>query len=142
VAGVADEVLAKLKRWGAVTPPVRHRGVFVVFDPEGVKRALDEICTEAGVDVLLHASCFAPSEKETPSRESILPIMQGSTRSKPRHSSTLAAIATSPSSPAPRPVTATTARLTSARWARASAGSHLRRIFPPKPLPAPLGRPR
>jgi len=58
VAGVADEVLAKLKRWGAVTPPVRHRGVFVVFDPEGVKRALDEICTEAGVDVLLHAFMF------------------------------------------------------------------------------------
>ncbi len=58
VAGVADEVLAKLKRWGAVTPPVRHRGVFVVFDPEGVKRALDEICTEAGVEVLLHALVF------------------------------------------------------------------------------------
>ena len=33
VAGIADEVLAKLRRWGAVTPPVRHRGVFVVFDP-------------------------------------------------------------------------------------------------------------
>ena len=58
VAGVADEVLDKLKRWGAVTPPVRHRGVFVVFDPEGVKRALDEVCTEAGVEVLLHAFVF------------------------------------------------------------------------------------
>ena len=58
VAGVADEVLAKLRCWGAVTPPVRHRGVFVVFDPEGVKRALDEICTEAGVEVLLHAFVF------------------------------------------------------------------------------------
>src|SRR6266566_8992934 len=58
VAGVADEVLGKLKRWGAVTPPVRHRGVFVVFDPEGVKRALDELCIEAGVDVLLHAFVF------------------------------------------------------------------------------------
>src|SRR5262249_25913338 len=58
VAGVADEVLTKLKRWGVVTPPVRHRGVFVVFDPEGVKRALDEVCTEAGVEVLLHAFVF------------------------------------------------------------------------------------
>jgi hypothetical protein len=58
VAGVADEVLAKLRRWGAVTPAVRHRGVFVVFDPEGVKRALDEVCTEAGVEVLLHAFVF------------------------------------------------------------------------------------
>jgi FAD dependent oxidoreductase len=58
VAGVADEVLVKLRHWGAVTPPVRHRGVFVVFDPEGVKRALDEVCTEAGVEVLLHAFVF------------------------------------------------------------------------------------
>lgn len=55
VAGVADLVLGKLGRWGAVTPPVRHRGVFVVFDPEAAKRALDEVCREAGVDVLLHA---------------------------------------------------------------------------------------
>lgn len=55
VAGMADEVLAKLRGWGAVTPPTRHRGVFVIFDPEGAKRALDEVCHEAGVDVLLHA---------------------------------------------------------------------------------------
>jgi hypothetical protein len=55
VAGVADEVMAKLRRWNAVTPPTRHRGVFVIFDPEGAKRALDEVCQEAGVDVLLHA---------------------------------------------------------------------------------------
>jgi hypothetical protein len=55
VSGVADEVLAKLRRWGAVTPPRRHRGVFVVFDPEAAKRALDEVCAEASVDVLLHA---------------------------------------------------------------------------------------
>ncbi|SFV16785.1 FAD dependent oxidoreductase [Methylobacterium sp. 174MFSha1.1] len=55
VAGVADDVIAKLRRWGAVTPPIRHRGVFVVFDPEAVKRALDEVCREAGVEVLLHA---------------------------------------------------------------------------------------
>src|SRR3954470_16955325 len=55
VAGVADDVLARLRRRGAVTPPRRHRGVFVVFDPEAAKRALDEICAEAGVEVLLHA---------------------------------------------------------------------------------------
>lgn len=55
VAGVAEEVMVRLRRWGAVTPPLRHRGVFVVFDPEGAKRALDEVCREAGVDVLLHA---------------------------------------------------------------------------------------
>ncbi|HET6183389.1 MAG TPA: FAD-dependent oxidoreductase [Acetobacteraceae bacterium] len=55
VAGVAEAVLAKLRRWNAVTPPQRHRGVFVVFDPEAAKRALDEVCREAGVEVLLHA---------------------------------------------------------------------------------------
>ncbi len=55
VSGVADEVLARLRRRGAVTPPRRHRGVFVVFDPEAAKCALDEVCAEAGVDVLLHA---------------------------------------------------------------------------------------
>src|ERR1700737_820434 len=55
VAGVADEIIAKLRCWGAVTPPMRHRGVFVIFDPEAVKRALDEVCAAAGVDVLLHA---------------------------------------------------------------------------------------
>lgn len=55
VAGIADEVLAGLRALGAVTPPQRHRGVFVVFDPEGVKRVLDRLCEEAGVEVLLHA---------------------------------------------------------------------------------------
>jgi hypothetical protein len=55
VAGVADQVVAKLRLMGAVSSPVRHRGVFVVFDPEAAKRALDEVCEEAGVDVLLHA---------------------------------------------------------------------------------------
>jgi FAD dependent oxidoreductase len=34
---------------------VRHRRVFVVFDPEAVKRSLDELCVEAGVEVLLHS---------------------------------------------------------------------------------------
>jgi FAD dependent oxidoreductase len=137
VAGVADEVLAKLRHWGAVTPPVRHRGVFVVFDPEGVKRALDEVCTEAGVEVL---PSFARIERQTRSRGSILPIIQESTRSKPRRSSMPVAIATSPSSPAPRPATATTGRSTSARWARASAGSPRTRTFPPKPSRARLGK--
>jgi hypothetical protein len=30
VAGVADEIMAKLRRWGAVTPPIRHRGIPLV----------------------------------------------------------------------------------------------------------------
>jgi hypothetical protein len=55
VKGIAEEVLQGLRRLDAVTPPQRHRGVFVVFDPEGVKRVLDTLCAEAKVDVLLHA---------------------------------------------------------------------------------------
>lgn len=55
VAGFADEVLDKLSTLGAVTPPQRHRGVFVVFDPESVKVVLDQLCEEAGVTVMLGA---------------------------------------------------------------------------------------
>src|SRR5882672_3135584 len=50
VAGVADEVLRGLRGLDAVTGPQRHRGVFVVFDPEAVKRVLDQLCAEAGVE--------------------------------------------------------------------------------------------
>jgi hypothetical protein len=55
VFGVAEDVVAKLRRLGGVSAPHRHRGVFVVIDPEATKRALDEICDENGVEVLLHA---------------------------------------------------------------------------------------
>jgi hypothetical protein len=55
VRGVAEEVMQGLRQFGAVTGPQRHRGVFVVFEPEAVKRVLDTLCTEAGVEVLLHA---------------------------------------------------------------------------------------
>jgi flavin-dependent dehydrogenase len=65
VAGVADEIMAKLRRWGAVTPPTRHRGVFVIFDPEAAKRALDEVCAAAGVDILLHAFVFGADREDS-----------------------------------------------------------------------------
>jgi hypothetical protein len=55
VKGIAADVLGGLRKLGAVTAPQRHRGVFVVFDPEGVKRVLDALCHDAGVDVLLQA---------------------------------------------------------------------------------------
>src|ERR1700687_6138694 len=45
VRGVADDVLNGLRRLNAVTGPVRHRGVFVVFDPEALKLTLDRLCT-------------------------------------------------------------------------------------------------
>jgi hypothetical protein len=55
VAGIAEEVMQGLRALGAVTGPQRHRGVYVVFEPEAVKHVLDELCAEAKVDVLLHA---------------------------------------------------------------------------------------
>ncbi|SFY45208.1 FAD-dependent oxidoreductase (plasmid) [Streptomyces atratus] len=55
VFGIAEEVLAALRAEGAVTAPQRFNGVCVVFDPEAVKRALDRLCAEAGVDVRLYS---------------------------------------------------------------------------------------
>jgi len=55
VFGVAEDVVAKLRRLGGISAPYRHRGVFVVIDPEATKLALDEICRENNVEVLLHA---------------------------------------------------------------------------------------
>ena len=63
VGGVAREVMTRLEARGAVTPPLRHRGVFVVFDPEAVKIVLDELCAEAGVTVMLGAFVSA-AERE------------------------------------------------------------------------------
>jgi hypothetical protein len=54
VFGVAEDVVAKLRRLGGVSVPHRHRGVFVVIDPEATKLALDEICAENKVEVRLH----------------------------------------------------------------------------------------
>src|SRR5882757_5940411 len=62
VRGVADNVITKLRAMGAITPPQRHRGVFLIFDPEAVKRVLDQVCQNAGVDVLLH-SCVTEAQR-------------------------------------------------------------------------------
>ncbi|MGE4078482.1 MAG: FAD-dependent oxidoreductase [Reyranella sp.] len=64
VAGIAEEVLQGLRRLDAVTGPQRHRGVFVVFDPEAVKRVLDQLCAEADVDVRLHAFASGATRAE------------------------------------------------------------------------------
>jgi hypothetical protein len=53
VGGVAARVLSELTRRNAVTGPHRHRGVYVVFDPETVKLVLDKLCQQAGVNVML-----------------------------------------------------------------------------------------
>ncbi|MFI0469958.1 MULTISPECIES: FAD-dependent oxidoreductase [Saccharopolyspora] len=54
VFGVADEVITALREMGAISEPTRFTAVAAVFDPESVKRVSDELCAQAGVDVLLH----------------------------------------------------------------------------------------
>jgi hypothetical protein len=56
VAGIAQEVIDRLKRLDAVLGPKRFRGVFVLFDPEAVKAVLDDVANQAGVEVLLHTT--------------------------------------------------------------------------------------
>jgi len=56
VGGVGQEVLHLLKERNAVTEPLRHRGVYVVFDPENVKIVLDTLCSSAGVDIRFGAT--------------------------------------------------------------------------------------
>lgn len=53
--GVAEEMLAGLRELGAVTEPQQFKAVAVVFDPESVKHVADQLCQQAGVDVLLHS---------------------------------------------------------------------------------------
>jgi hypothetical protein len=36
--------------------PYKHNGVFLPIDPEKVKLVLDELCEDAGIDVLLHGT--------------------------------------------------------------------------------------
>ncbi|MFE5541274.1 FAD-dependent oxidoreductase [Streptomyces sp. NPDC056519] len=64
VFGVADELLAELRGMGAVSEPTRFTAVAVVFDPESVKRAADELCARAGVDVLLHSHVLGATRED------------------------------------------------------------------------------
>ncbi|MGI3168068.1 FAD-dependent oxidoreductase [Pseudooceanicola sp. C21-150M6] len=51
VGGIPAEVIARMAQLGAVTGPLRFRGVFSAFEPEALKLVLDEMVTEAGVDL-------------------------------------------------------------------------------------------
>jgi hypothetical protein len=64
VAGIAEEVMQRLRDLKAVTAPQRHRGVFVVFEPEAVKHVLDGLCADAGVEVRLHAFVCAATRRD------------------------------------------------------------------------------
>jgi hypothetical protein len=55
VLGVAAQVVQKLRAIGGAAGPMKFRGVFLVVDSEAVKLVLDDVCAEAGVEVLLHA---------------------------------------------------------------------------------------
>ncbi|MEH6525683.1 MAG: FAD-dependent oxidoreductase [Sneathiella sp.] len=63
VFGVAERVFAKLRARNAITDPLRFRGVFMVFDPEHNKVALDEVCQEAGVEVRFHSTLINASRE-------------------------------------------------------------------------------
>ena len=55
VFGAMQDVIQRLERMGAITSPQRHRGVFLIFDPEANKLVLDQYCADEGVDVRLHS---------------------------------------------------------------------------------------
>jgi flavin-dependent dehydrogenase len=59
VFGVAERVLAGLRAEGAVSEPIRANAVYVNVDPEAVKRTLDTVCEDAGVEILLHTTVVA-----------------------------------------------------------------------------------
>ncbi|TDP96640.1 FAD-dependent oxidoreductase [Labedaea rhizosphaerae] len=55
VFGVAEQVLTGLRQAGAVADPQKLTSVFVAFDPEQLKVVLDDVCMQAGVELLLHS---------------------------------------------------------------------------------------
>jgi hypothetical protein len=64
VFGVAEEMLAGLRVLDAVSEPTDFNAVAVVFDPEAVKRVADELCEQAGVEVLLHSHICAATRED------------------------------------------------------------------------------
>jgi hypothetical protein len=95
VRGVAEDVLDGLRRLNAVTRPERHRGVYVVFDPEAVKLTLDRLCAEAGVEVFLDSFVSEASGRARRSPRSFSTTTAVGTGSQPRHGWTRAATAIS-----------------------------------------------
>lgn len=62
VMGVSAQIVAKLRKLGGVEGPLKFRGTFLLLDTEAVKFACDQVCEEAGVEVILHATMTrAPS---------------------------------------------------------------------------------
>src|SRR3984893_12734803 len=55
VLGASAQSIAELRELGGVRGPVKFRGTFMLLDSEAVKFALDQVCADAGVEVILHA---------------------------------------------------------------------------------------
>lgn len=65
VAGVWTELRQRLLDVQATYElPFKHNGVFLAVDPEKVKFALDELCQDAGIDVLLHGTVVHVERRE------------------------------------------------------------------------------
>ncbi|KAL7005752.1 hypothetical protein EMMF5_004667 [Cystobasidiomycetes sp. EMM_F5] len=57
VGGIWSDLEDRLAAIGACYKlPHKHNGIFQAVNPEGVKLVLDELCQDAGIDVLLHAN--------------------------------------------------------------------------------------
>ena len=58
VGGVWNDIYRRLLETGSTfEKPVRHRGIFQPFEPEGMKVVLDDICADNQIDVLFPRSC-------------------------------------------------------------------------------------
>ena len=64
VHGIADEVLDRQRALGGLGPVLAFRGVYVPFDPESLKRVLDDLVLSAGVELRLGAAVIAASRNE------------------------------------------------------------------------------
>lgn len=65
VGGVWDELRNMLVKVGATeSEPQRHRGVFQVIDPEGLKFCLDELLEAYNIEVMLHAPVVGAERAE------------------------------------------------------------------------------
>ena len=80
VFGVAEQVLARLRRLDALTPPHAAHAVYVVFDPEALKVSLDGVVADAGVDVMFETDLIDATRRDE-SIESVTVSMFGETRS-------------------------------------------------------------
>jgi hypothetical protein len=80
VFGVAEQILARLRRLGAVTPPQTAHAVYVVFDPEALKITLDGVVADAGVDVIFETDLIDATRRNG-NIESVTVSAFGETRS-------------------------------------------------------------